>query len=65
VELESIRNKTIMEMWNGELDALRQEYIIYKRERNYGISTSNLKQGGSETKKQDKIKTKKMKKGSV
>jgi DNA topoisomerase-2 len=59
VELETIRNKTIMEMWNGELDVLRQEYIIYKRERNHG--TSNLKEGGSNTKKQDKIKTKKMK----
>jgi hypothetical protein len=51
-----------MEMWNGELDVLRQEYIIYKRDRNHGNSTNNVKQGGSETKKQEKIKTKKMKK---
>ena len=44
-----------MEMWIGELDVLRQEYIIYKRERNSG--TSSLKEGGTaETKKQDKIK---------
>ena len=58
VELETIRNKTIMEMWTGELEALRQEYIIYKRERNHG--TSNLKQGGT-LQKQDKIKTKNIK----
>jgi DNA topoisomerase-2 len=65
VELETIRNKTIMEMWTGELDVLRQEYIIYKRERNHG--TSNLKEGGSlaETKKKDKIKTKPLKKATI
>jgi len=65
VELETIRNKTIMEMWTGELDVLRQEYIIYKRERNHG--TSNLKEGGSlaETKKKDKIKTKPLKKAKI
>ena len=65
VELETIRNKTIMEMWTGELDVLREEYIIYKRERNHG--TSNLKEGGSsaETKKQDKIKTKPLKKAKI
>jgi DNA topoisomerase-2 len=61
VELETIQNKTIMEMWTGELDVLRQEYIIYKRERNHGINTSNLKEGGSDTKKQNRIKTKKIK----
>ena len=62
-ELETIRNKTIMEMWSGELDILRQEYIVYKRERNSG--TSNLKEGGTETKKQDKIKTKSIKKAKI
>ena len=55
VELETIRNKTIMEMWSGELDVLRQEYIIYKRERN----REGLKQGGKV--EQEKIKTKKAK----
>jgi DNA topoisomerase-2 len=56
VELETIRNKTIMEMWSEELEVLRQEYIVYKKERNFG-SGSGLKEGGSlETKKQGKIK---------
>jgi DNA topoisomerase II len=62
-ELETIRNKTIMEMWSGELDVLRQEYIVYKRERNSG--TSNLKEGGTEIKKQEKTKTKPIKKMKI
>ena len=36
MELETIQHKTIMEMWNTELELLRQEYIIYKRDRSYG-----------------------------
>ena len=62
VELETIRNKTIMEMWSKELDVLREEYIIYKRERNSG----GLKVGGSsESKKQEKTKTKSIKKTKI
>ena len=63
LELETIRNKTIMEMWTGELEVLRQEYIVYKRERNGG-GNGGLKEGGSsatETKKQEKPKIKKAK----
>ena len=64
VELETIRNKTIMEMWSGELEVLRQEYIVYKRERNIG-GCGGLKEGGTETKKQDKIKMKPIKKAKI
>ena len=63
VELETIRNKTIMDMWSGELDVLRQEYIVYKRDRNCG--SGGLKEGGTEIKKQDKIKSKPIKKAKI
>ena len=65
VELETIRNKTIMDMWSGELDVLRQEYIVYKRDRNCGSGSGGLKEGGTESKKQDKIKTKSIKKTKI
>ena len=64
VELETIRNKTIMEMWSEELEVLRQEYIVYKRERNIG-GCCGLKEGGTETKKQEKPKTKSIKKAKI
>ena len=65
VELETIRNKTIMDMWSGELDVLRQEYIVYKRDRNCGCGSGGLKEGGTEIKKQDKIKSKPIKKAKI
>jgi DNA topoisomerase-2 len=33
VELETIKNTTINQMWSSELDSLREEYIVYKEER--------------------------------
>jgi DNA topoisomerase-2 len=33
VELETIKSTTINQMWSSELDSLREEYIIYKEER--------------------------------
>ena len=32
-ELETIKSTTINQMWSSELDSLREEYIIYKEER--------------------------------
>jgi DNA topoisomerase-2 len=47
VELETIKSTTINQMWSSELDSLREEYIIYKEER------QRLMNG--ETKKKTKI----------
>ena len=47
VELETIKSTTINQMWTFELDRLREEYIIYKEERQRLMS-------GSETKKKTK-----------
>jgi len=44
VELETIKSTTINQMWSSELDSLREEYIIYKEERQRLMS-------GTETKK--------------
>ena len=33
VELETIKSTTINQMWTSELDSLREEYIVYKEER--------------------------------
>ena len=33
VELETIKSTTINQFWCSELDSLREEYIIYKEER--------------------------------
>jgi DNA topoisomerase-2 len=44
VELETIKSTTINQMWSSELDSLREEYIIYKEERQRLMN-------GTETKK--------------
>jgi DNA topoisomerase-2 len=44
VELETIKSTTINQMWSSELDSLREEYIVYKEERQRLMS-------GTETKK--------------
>jgi len=33
IELETIKSTTINQMWSSELDSLREEYIVYKEER--------------------------------
>jgi DNA topoisomerase-2 len=33
VELETIKSTTINQMWSSELDSLREEYLVYKEER--------------------------------
>jgi DNA topoisomerase-2 len=43
-ELETIKSTTINQMWSSELDTLREEYIVYKEERQRLMN-------GSETKK--------------
>ena len=43
-ELEIVKSTTIRQMWTSELDCLREEYIIYKEERQRTMS-------GEETKK--------------
>ena len=44
VELETIKSTTINQMWSSELDRLREEYIVYKEERQRLMN-------GTETKK--------------
>jgi DNA topoisomerase-2 len=48
VELETVRSTTINQMWSQELDRLREEYIIYKEERQRQMT-------GEETKKKKVI----------
>ena len=52
VELETIKNTTINQMWCSELDSLREEYIVYKEERQRLMN-------GTETKKKTKVVSKK------
>ena len=40
-EIEEIKNKTITEMWNTELNNLQHEYIIYKKDREKMNSCEN------------------------
>ena len=47
-ELETIKSTTINQMWSSELDRLREEYIVYKEERQRHMN-------GSETKKKSKV----------
>jgi len=51
VELETIKSTTINQFWCSELDSLREEYIIYKEERQRLMS-------GIETKKKSKVVSK-------
>jgi DNA topoisomerase-2 len=51
VELETIKSTTINQFWCSELDSLREEYIIYKEERQRLMS-------GIETKKKTKVVSK-------
>jgi DNA topoisomerase-2 len=51
VELETIKSTTINQFWCSELDSLREEYIIYKEERERLMS-------GIETKKKSKVVSK-------
>jgi DNA topoisomerase-2 len=46
-ELETIKSTTINQMWSSELDRLKEEYIVYKEER------QRLMNG--ETKKKTKV----------
>jgi len=41
-EIEEIKNKTITEMWNTELNNLQHEYIIYKKDREKMNSCENI-----------------------
>ena len=47
-ELETIKSTTINQMWSSELDRLREEYIVYKEERQRHMN-------GTETKKKSKV----------
>jgi len=51
VELETIKSTTINQFWSSELDSLREEYIIYKEERQRLTN-------GIETKKKTKVVSK-------
>jgi DNA topoisomerase-2 len=51
LELETIKSTTINQFWCSELDSLREEYIIYKEERERLMS-------GIETKKKAKVVSK-------
>jgi hypothetical protein len=51
VELETTKSTTINQFWCSELDSLREEYIIYKEERQRLMS-------GIETKKKTKVVSK-------
>ena len=48
IELETIKSTTVRQMWSSELDILREEYLIYKEERQRHMN-------GSETKKKSKV----------
>ena len=46
IELETIKSTTIIQMWSSELDSLREEYLVYKEERQRlmnGIETKKKK----------------------
>ena len=48
VELDTIKNTTIQQMWNKELDHLKVQYIEYKESRSTLLSTlSTFKKGGA------------------
>jgi DNA topoisomerase-2 len=47
VELETIKNTTIQQMWNKELDHLKMQYIEYKESRSTLLST--FKKGGAKS----------------
>ena len=51
VELETIKSTTINQMWSSELDSLREEYIVYKEERQRLMNGN-----GIETKKKSVVK---------
>jgi DNA topoisomerase-2 len=51
VELETIKSTTINQFWSSELDSLREEYIMYKEERQRLTN-------GTETKKKTKVVSK-------
>jgi DNA topoisomerase-2 len=53
-ELETIKSTTINQMWSSELDRLREEYIIYKEER------QRLMSGEAKKKKPKEVPAKKM-----
>jgi len=48
LELETIKSTTINQMWSSELENLREEYLLYKEERQRHMN-------GSETKKKSKV----------
>ena len=54
LELETIKSTTINQMWSSELDSLREEYIIYKEER------QRLMSGEVKKKKTKEVLAKKM-----
>ena len=47
VELDTIKNTTIQQMWNKELDHLKMQYIEYKESRSTLLST--FKKGGAKS----------------
>jgi DNA topoisomerase-2 len=47
VELETIKNTTIQQMWNKELDHLKVQYIEYKEGRSTLSTLSTFKKGGA------------------
>jgi DNA topoisomerase-2 len=42
-ELETIKSTTINQMWSSELDSLREEYIVYKEERQRVMNGTEIK----------------------
>jgi hypothetical protein len=42
-ELDEIKNRTIVEMWNTELIQLKKEYVVYKQDRENHNSCENTK----------------------
>jgi DNA topoisomerase II len=43
IELETIKSTTINQMWSSELDSLREEYIVYKEERQRLMNGTEIK----------------------
>jgi predicted RNA-binding protein Jag len=51
VELETVKSRTIEQMWSGELDALTLEYAKYREERERNMMGITKKSGTKVVKK--------------
>jgi DNA topoisomerase-2 len=65
IELETIKSTTINQMWSSELDSLREEYLVYKEERQRLMNGTETKKKkivskGTVVKKSNSINSKKV-----